>query len=553
MDADTDTVSSVTTGVFVESQPWESTLAAKKKNLEKLTISLLKEGLGRGDVLRKDKEITGHRVDSVEKDEDSLFTDGVPSHPPRWADYLDPHTPSDLKAILFSASASAVLILEASGRVFAVTWGQGRHLVESDNLVQDFGLKVVLNTVAPDQLKSVDAKTIDETTVHTRRDVSRDSSFAAFGLDPIRDLLRAVTGTPRDSTLAHRLTGSDSLGIHTREQVPDLVGLAGRLLEAYEDDAYKENFDFIDYLRPERSNARKLELDEALVEALRGREIDDVHLAAPETLDWLDIQGFQYRTRFDSDRLDADPRISAYLDLYDGSEISFEDLKGDHLAAVRASDGGIANDWNIYKALVYQVELDDHLFVLSAGEWFRVDKDYRSKVEAEVDQLTKANDLPDADLGTDEDTYNKKAAEKLGALCLDKKLIYDGGPDKMEICDILTSDGRFIHVKLRGSSSTLSHLFTQGTNSAERLLADSEFRTKARAVISKLDPAYADVIPLDRPNSASEHEITFAVITRSTRETPLTLPFFSVISLRAAAQRLGAFGFPVTIAAIPEK
>lgn len=526
---------------------------AEKKRLEKLTISLLKEGLGRDDVLRKDKEVAGHRVSSINRTADSLFTDGVPSHPPKWADYLDPHTPSDLKSSLFSASASAVLVLEASERVFAVTWGQGRHLLESDNLVQDFGLKVVLNTVAPDQLKSVDAKTIDETTVHTRRDVSRDSNFAAFGLDPIQDLLRAVTGTPRDPNLARRLTGSDSLGIHTREQVPYLVGLVGRLLEAYEGETYKENFDFIDFLRPERSNARKLELDEVLVEALQSRDIDDVHLAAPETLDWLDIEGFRYRTNIDSDQLDADPRISAYLDLRDGSEIAFDDLKSDHLVALRASDGAIANTWSIYKSLVYQVEHDEYLYVLSAGEWFRVDKDYRSRVEAEVEQLTKATDLPDADLGTDEDTYNKKAAEALGALCLDKHLIYDGGPDKMEVCDILTKEGRFIHVKLRGSSSTLSHLFTQGTNSAERLLVDGDFRQKARAMISDVDPTFVEVVPQDRPKSPADHEVTFAVVTRSKRETPLTLPFFSVISLRAAAQRLTAFGFRVTIAAIPEK
>jgi uncharacterized protein (TIGR04141 family) len=525
----------------------------KKKRLEKLTISLLKEDFGRDDVLREGSAVTGHRIASIDAEQDSLFTDGVPLHPAKWTPYLDPHTPSDLKAILFSASASAVLIIEASERIFAVTWGGGRHLLESDNFVQDFGLKVALNTVAPDQLKSVDAKTVDETPVHTKRDVSRDSSFAAFGLDPIRDLVRAVTGTPQDQTLAHRLTGSDALGIHTREQVPDLPALAGRLLEAYEDTAYKENFDFIDYLRPERSAARKLELDEALVGVLRSRDIDDLHLAAPETLDWLEVKGFRYETRFESDRLDPDPRVSAYLDLHGDEEIAFENLKSDRLTAVRASDGGPLKGWSIYKSLVYQVEKDDFLFVLSGGEWFRVDTDYRARVEAEVELLPKATDLPDADLETDEDTYNKKAAQALDALCLDKQLIYDGGPDRMEVCDILTRDGRFIHVKLRGSSSTLSHLFTQGMNSAERLLADSDFREKARALIAGLDSGYAEVIPMDRPKSAEEHEITFAVVTRSKRETPLTLPFFSVISLSVAAQRLRAFGFPVSIAAVPEK
>jgi uncharacterized protein (TIGR04141 family) len=526
---------------------------AKKARLEKLTISLLNEGLTRDDVLREDREVVGHRIESIDKANDSLFTDAVPSHPPKWANYLNPHTPDDLNSMLFSASASAALILEASDRIFVVTWGQGRHLIEGDNFVQDFGLKVVLNTVAPTQLKSVDAKTIDETTVHTRRDVSRDSSFAAFGLDPIRDLLRAVTGTPRDSSLAHRLTGADALGIHTREQVPGLRGLVGRLLEAYEDDAYKENFDFIDFLRPERSHARKVELDEALVEALQTREIDDVHLAAPETLDWIDVEGFRYQTQQTSDRIDADPRISAYLDLYEDSGVDLERLKTDRMLAVRASDGAVTNNWPIYKCLVYQVELDEFLFVLSAGEWFRIDRDYRARIESEVKQIPEFTNLPDAELGTDEDTYNKQAAESIGALCLDKQLVYDGGPDKMEVCDLLTHDRRFVHVKLRGSSSTLSHLFTQGMNSAERLLTDETFREKSRAVIEGLDRDYVDVIPQGRPENPADYEVTFAVITRSDRKTPLTLPFFSVVSLRAAAQRLTGFGFKVSVATVRER
>jgi uncharacterized protein (TIGR04141 family) len=528
-------------------------MAEKKKRLQKLTISLLKEGLGRDDVLRDATKVAGHRVGSLDKGHDSLFTTAVPAHAPKWADYLDPHTSSDLKAVLFSASASAVLVLEAAERIFTVTFGQGRHLLETDNFVQDFGLKVVLNTVAPDQLKSIDAKTIDETAVHTRRDVSRDSSFAAFNLDPSRDLLRAVTGTPSDPTLAHRLTGSDALGIQTREQVPGLATLAARLLEAYKDDTYKENFDFIDFLRPERSHARKLELDEELVASLNDADkLTDIHLAAPETLDWLDNDGFGYSTPHGGDRKDADPRISAYLELYEGSEIDLAQLKSDRLVALRASDEGIANQWSIYKCLVYQVELDEYLYVLSAGEWFRVARDYRTRVEDEVNTLAKCTDLPDADAGADEDAYNKKAADALGALCLDKKLIYDGGPDKMEVCDVLTDGGRLIHVKFRGSSSTLSHLFSQGTNSAERLLTDEEFRKKTRAMIGKLDPDYAEVIPLERPKSAADHEITFAVVTRSKRKTPFTLPFFSVISLRAAARRLQAFGFPVSVAAVPE-
>jgi len=532
-----------------------------RKRLQKLTISLLKHGLDRERVFRDERRLTAHRVRAIDPDRDSLFTTSVPTHPPKWSEYLDRHTTSDLAAELLNASASAVLVVGAKGRIFALTFGQGRHLLETDNFVADFGLRVVLNTVAPDKLKSVDAKTIDETAVHTRRNLSRDSSFAAFELEPTRDLLRTVTGSPRDEKLARRLTGADALGIHTYEELPGIPALLDRLLGHYEETTYKENFEFIDFLRPVKSHALIDELDQILVATLvEGREdpakLDDVHLAVPETIDWLDNEGFRYETSGDTDAEDHDPRITSYLGAY-REEIDYEDLKSDRLLAISAPTGSPSQSWPIYKCLVYQVEHErdgeKYLYVLSAGEWFQISQDYRSRVEADVNALERCTDLPDADRGTDEDEYNGKLAGALEALLLDKRFIYDGGPDKMEVCDVLTGAGRFIHVKMRGSSSTLSHLFTQGTNSGERLLTDAEFRRKARELIDGIDSDFTDVIPAARPTNPADFEITFAVVTRSNRETPLTLPFFSVVSLRAAAQRLLAFGFKVTVAAIPER
>ncbi len=522
----------------------------RKPRLQKLTVFLLRDGVSRDAALRAPETLVGHQVPSVSTRVDSLFLASSPPHAPAWTQYLDPHVVGDLGGLL-TASSSAVLLFEAADRLFAITFGQGRHLLDSEAYEQDFGLKVVINTVAPDQLKSVDAKTIDETTLHTRRDVSRDSSFTAFGLDISRDLLRAVTGTPQDDTLAHRLTGSDALGLWTRAQVPDLAALAVRLLAAYGSDDYKRNFDFVDYLRPEKRAGRLRDLEQVLVDALKAREIDDAHMAAPEVLDPLDLSGFRFSGQQD-DELDADPRISAYLDMRDPDGLDLDRLKTDRLIAVR-SDGEVYRQWQVYRSLVYEVNLHGDLYVLTGGDWFRVNLDFKERVYDEVDAVPRRTGLPPADPGTDEGAYNLKAAAAIDGLCLDRKLVFDGGPDRMEICDVLTRDGGFIHVKQRGSSSTLSHLFAQGMNSAERLLQDAEFRLQARRVIEAEHASFAEVLPVDRPQDPRSFEVTFAVITRSSRSTPLTLPFFSVVSLRAAVARLRAYGFRVSVAEIHEE
>ncbi len=519
--------------------------------IAKLTFSLIKDAVGRDGVLQSPDLVVPHIVSALDASRPSLFIGTSVPHAPRWQAYLEPHVTSDLQG-LYAASSSAVLLVEASDRLVAVTFGQGRHLLSGEALVQDFGLKVVLNTVAPDQLKSVDAKTIEETTLHTRRDVSRDSSFAAFGLDVTRDLVRAVTGTPRDTALGHRLTGSDALGLWTRAQIPELVELTERLLDAYEGDQYRENFDFVDHLRPEKRPDRLRELEAGLVKALQTGELDNIHLAAPETIDWLEVAGFRFSTEKPSSELQSDPHVSAYLDSRSGKDIDLKLLRRDRLVAARASGDDPLASWPILRCLVYEVKHDGDLYVLSGGDWFRVNLEFRERVEQFVRGLDVYNGLPDAEIGTDEDRYNRTAAEALGGVCLDKKFVYDSGPDKMEVCDVFTPMAGFIHVKQRGSSSTLSHLFAQGMNSAERLLQDPEFRRQARMCIAEQDPSLEALIPEGRPEARS-HEVTFAVVTRSTRDTPLTLPFFSLVSLRAAATRLQAFGFRVSVAEVHER
>jgi uncharacterized protein (TIGR04141 family) len=518
---------------------------------EKLTWSLLKSDRRREDVLADAVEASEHLVPGLTTKIPSLFVKATPPHPPGWLSYLAPNVQGGLTN-LWAASSGAVLIVEAAGRVFAVTFGQGRHLLNTAAFESDFGLKVVLNTVMPDQLKSVDAKTVEENTLHTRREVSRNSSISAFGLDVSRDLLRAVTGKPQDESLGPWLTGSDRLGIPTRAPVRELPDLAKRLLAAYEAEDYKQHFDFIDFLRPEKSPSRKLELEAFLVEALQREDLGDLHLAAPEPLDWGDMDGFRFSTQPSGTLNDSDPRITRYLATKAHEEITIETLKRDKMLAIGASTSYAQNSWPVFQCIVFEVELDGQLFVLSGGDWFRVDLGFKDRVYEEVTNFTTMMEgLPEADSGTTEDAYNTKAAAALDALCLDKKLVFDGGPDRMEICDILTRTGGFIHVKHRGSSSTLSHLFTQGLNSAERFLQDREFREKAREIASTVNPEFAALFPETRPEPDA-HQITFVVITRSSRDTLLTLPFFSVVSLRAAALRLRALGFRVSIASVRE-
>jgi uncharacterized protein (TIGR04141 family) len=447
-----------------------------------------------------------------------------------------------------------MLLVETAKRLLAVTFGYGRWLVREETIVQDFGLKVVLNSVNQAQIKSVDARTFDELTVHTRRGVSHNSPLTAFELDVTRNLLRGITGSSGTPQLPGQITGAASLAMNTPIQLPQLPELGAVLITTYNARRYRKHFRFVDDMRAERDPTTIYTLDGLLLDALRSGEITDMHLAIPEAVDWQEIAGIRFSLKQKQHEPTPDPSISIYRRLRDPATLTVDRMKKDKVQAVSALDPGqLKGQWRVYDCIVYETEHNRSLYVLSGGDWYRINKRYRESVEAFVRTIPELDiGLPAAAASDDEATYNQRAALKIKALCLDGKLVNTGGPDSAEICDILTRDGIFVHVKKRGRSSTLSHLFAQGIGSAELLLHDQTFLDAARTIVGKLDRRFTSAIPttlLARDQIA----VAFVVLSRSRREeTPHGLPFFSLMSLQTAARHLKDIGIQVHVQRIKE-
>lgn len=125
-----------------------------------------------------------------------------------------------------------------------------------------------------------------------------------------------------------------------------------------------------------------------------------------------------------------------------------------------------------------------------------------------------------------------------------KNIPIGGGHNKIEFCDIWSKNKKIIHVKHYGASSVLSHLISQGLNSAELFLADQTFREK---VIERLPREHKIQNTSEKPNP-QDYEIVYAIISSSKKN--LNIPFFSKVSLRHALRRLQTFGYNVSIAKI---
>lgn len=409
---------------------------------------------------------------------------------------------------------------------------------------RNFGLKVALNTVDPSKLKSIDSFNFEEQTVQTRKQTSKSSSMDAFGIDIIFDFMRTVTGEPEDPNLATQISGMDALSFSSKIRITELDEKIKGFLEAYNSDRYKEHFSWVDNLIEIRDPIILDELHAILLEALTNRNFENMHLAPPEPVEWGDIEGFSFSIRSKREDLFPDLSIEDYYNCVKG-ELTLAKLKG-HKVLVEYTNGTLIPKWRVYESIVFETYLGEELYVFTMGKWFNIESDFSKKVDEYVKNIIDVElDLPICYANETETQYNKRAARTLkNIVLLDSKLINcDSSRGTIEICDLFTEKGQFIHVKVRDKSSTLSHLFAQGRVSAESFLDNPAFREAARKL--KGMEKISHLFPPEKPNPR-EYEIVFAFIDSSDKSLNKSLPFFTKLNFMQTTRTLSLWGFKVS-------
>ena len=486
----------------------------------------------------------------------TLFIGNSKQYEPRWVRELNPFLKTPVTDARI-ATVSAILVVQYEKRIFAATFGWGKTLLRKSSWVRDFGLKVTLNRVDPKKLRSIDTKTYEDIVVSTRKQTSRSSAVESFEVDIARNLLRAVTGVTKDQTFFKRLTGADSINLTTELGFKDFGDLLDELLVAYADKKYKRHFGWIDNVKEVDSGIKEA-LNAEIVSALQNGEIDNMHLAPADVVEWGDIQGFNY-TGGKRNISYPELQLVDYLEVLgdDLPDLSIENLQRQSVRVRFEDTDNFVDQWSVYECLVWDTELRGNRYVLFDGRWFEVNKSYAQTVEEHVAKLSAAKQLlPDSKLGVKEGTYNEGVAENAPAkfVMLDGQTIQPAGAaTPIEFCDLMSNSGQLIHVKKRSSSATLSHLFSQGSVAAGVFLQDSTARKAIRARLLKLrKKAYTALIPTARP-TAGKYEIVYAILAKDSKKWPPRLPFFSGVNLMHHSGLIRTLGYKVSLHFVRER
>jgi uncharacterized protein (TIGR04141 family) len=528
-----------------------------------LSLRLLKEGTTPTKALRK-----GHGMQKASSTSGTqAYVKQIWDNVPDWTEFLSKFVPSAVE--LRSASSSALLFIKAgpvnAKRLFVLCFGQGHHALDEDAIERRFGLKVVLNCVAKDHLRTLDTANLDTTVLQRRAQTSRDSDLSVFDLDIDRDLLRLASGTP-SGPFAKAVSGKDALTLRAQIDPGSLASRCADALKLFHANDYKTDFGFIDQFMPVEDKVLLEELDRKLfadLDALVRGGASDLHLAIPDILapeDSYEIGYFGQGLPSGTKPGFAELAIEDYVaELLRGNFSSIKDmatLKSSHeIQVVKEGQGDRSRKRKLYRCFVSETVLRKHRYVLFDGQWYLIEKSFYTQVETFYQNLVKPSFLLATDRLTERDLIDVlKADPRL--LCMDQTRSGPRGAEdaQLEACDFLSKDRRIIHLKDGHGSAPLSHLWKQGLVSAESFAGDPDFRKSFRSQAAKREKEYkktgfASLLPDGRTKLIpGDYPIIFGVMRHPNAATKdLGLPFFSKVAVRATAQRISRMGFPVEL------
>ncbi|WP_239692738.1 TIGR04141 family sporadically distributed protein [Pseudomonas sp. R4-84] len=488
-----------------------------------------------------------------------LFVGQLFTSRPSWLGFLEEQAGPQPENLIASG-AGGVLFLPTDDRIFAICFGHIHFALNDEAFERQFGLKVTLNSVPRDGLRTLDLATPDAVTFQKRVQASKDSDLQDFGVDVLRDLARVAGGTPSDVSFARFAAGRDTLSITCKLTSETLADKCEQVLAVYRSDTYKQRFPWIDNMQVVRIKETLATLDGHLFEAinsLRAGDESELHMAPPEIVDYEEGCLLHYNG-FGSSGTDFHSlSIEDYVAELNRCEFdgTIDDIRERHYIKAKAPDAEVFKEqWRVYHCFTFETNLraddEDRSYVLFAGHWYSVDRNFKRQVEARFQAIPRVDIIGPTECRNERELIANLVEHREDLLCLDQVKINPLGVRyaNIEPCDFLSSDKQFIHLKDGHSSGPISHLWSQGVVSAEALVSDADFRKKLRSVVRELRNEAVRLLPaINGRVVRADYTVVYGVMRKPYKNGELDLPFFSKVSLQAAVDRIDQLDIPVAL------
>lgn len=436
-----------------------------------------------------------------------------------------------------------VAVDENCTRIFAITFGYGKTLLKDDVCEEQFGLKIVLNTITRNKIRRISKTDIGKNYKQSQEQMPRESDILEFGFDIDRDLIKYVTGKSEDEIFGKAIiTGGDIFNLVIDKDITNIEEFLVYCYNKYILNTYKDNFEWLDNIKLVKDKSLIEILNSKVVEEFNHRDFSHVWLAIPEFINWENARCIYISGQSDRDVEYMDIENDVFIDSFQNGQIqNFDQIKSKSISVKSTEDKNLdIAKWSAAKCVVGSLEINGFTYAINGGTWYKINNDFVTKINNAYSNIELSDiDFIDCPQNDDEDHYNQALVNSLqGSHLIHKYNIPFGGGrgNAIEPCDVAIGK-TLIHIKNNGGSSYLSHLFNQATNSCQ-LLKDPIFREKFKEKL--LSNNITDLI--DDDFNAPDYTIVVGIINKNHNERP-HMPFFSKVSINYAATLILNLGY----------
>lgn len=500
----------------------------------------------------------------------TLFILDAQARRPWWKAYFG------VQEDLWQQFKGALLFLPSGDRCFALSFGQVHHHLKDEAYEYDFGLRVTLNSLDPNELKSADmVEPGPARRKRTQVPVSTELTYLDF--DGNSEIIKSLTGKVKEEhkALFTTATGSASLKISLKVPPNELAARCQTLLALYGSEDYRESFPNIQNIAPVKDPGEVNRLDALLLDSVQQND-GCTTLTIPDIVDYRDNTCCIFSGPGGASEVYPDISIEMFYD-YLGEDFDLGTLTVEKLKSYRMTltdvEGAPGRSYSIYRSLIFDAQPagEQVIYHLNEGDWYKVEKNFVQRLKdyldakCEVTELCGYNhdDVAKGKAVYSEGNYNAAIpAWQNRFICLDRTDISPAGSTGIEPCDLYMVEadgtaqggyrGSLYHIKISTRSSHLSHLFNQGVNSIELIELEETSREKMKLlVIERLNGN--DEVTYLSPFDHFDFRVVFGIIThKAAVGLSGNLPLFSKISLMRNMQRLDLMRIPCALTYITD-
>lgn len=325
----------------------------------------------------------------------------------------------DGKGLIKQSNARRVLIkklkIDEEERYFALTFGYSKYMFQDDVLEEQFGLKIILNSIENDQIRRISKTSVGSNLKQSNEQLPKNSSISEFGFDINRDLMKNISAKSEDDIFEKCiLTGGDAFSVNVERNIDNIDEFLKFCYRRYKETKYLNKFSWIDNIKFIKDKTLIKNLNSELINLINNKEFEKVWMAVPDVVNWENIKDFKVSGL--EEHLN-DIYIDRVIDSLRNDLFDIEQLKNKRIFAISSNDEHQSvYEWSAYKCIIAEIEVDGQAYCLNNGKWYKIKQDFVSHINSRYSKIELLSDSFidfNKQVHSNEDNYNTALASSL--------------------------------------------------------------------------------------------------------------------------------------------